>query len=194
MRLTIILIFILSINSQAQSVFKFVGKGRKLKVERHIQTDVSYHNLARKVLHSQTLAITRQEPVRPPISVVGPNVYLNGVAKRFRGLSSWKKIGDVKSYNGAHHIVTKLVIKELGGNGECMKQAPSVFHPLHNNKRYIDSFHNHQKQLALYKQGGIKAIIENFLDNVGEDFTQSEQKQLLLEAELWARHWGFKWE
>jgi hypothetical protein len=194
MRLAIILICILTINSQAQSVFKFIGKGRKLKVERRIATSVRYHNLARKVLRSQTLTTIRPEAVRHPTRVVGPNTYLKGVGKRFRGLGEWNKVGDSRSYNGAHHIVTKFVIKELGGNSECIRQAPSVFHSLHNDLRHIDWFHNHQKQLEIYKQSGIKGIIEDFFNNVGKDFTDAEKEQLLLEAELWAKHWGFKWE
>lgn len=194
MRLAIILICILTINSQAQSVFRFIGKGRKLKVERRIETSVRYHNLARKVLRSQTLTTIRPEAVRHPTRVVGPNIYLKAVGKRFRGLSEWDKVGDSRSYNGAHHIVTKFVIKELGGNSECIRQAPSVFHSLHNDLRHIDWFHNHQKQLEIYKQSGIKGIIEDFLNNVGNDFTDAEKEQLLLEAELWAKHWGFKWE
>lgn len=194
MRLAIILICILTINSQAQSVFRFIGKGRKLKVERRIETSVRYHNLARKVLRSERLTIVRQEMVRHPTRVVGPNIYLKGVGKRFRGLGEWNKVGDSRSYNGAHHIVTKFVIKELGGNSECIRQAPSVFHSLHNDLRHIDWFHNHQKQLEIYKQSGIKGIIEDFFNNVGKDFTDAEKEQLLLEAELWARHWGFKWE
>lgn len=194
MRLAIILICILTINSQAQSVFRFIGKGRKLKVERRIETSVRYHNLARKVLRSQTLTTIRPEVVRHPTRVVGPNIYLKGVGKRFRGLNEWNKVGDSRSYNGAHHIVTKFVIKELGGNSECIRQAPSVFHSLHNDLRHVDWFHNHQKQLEIYKQSGIKGIIEDFLNNVGKDFTDTEKEQLLLEAELWAKHWGFKWE
>jgi hypothetical protein len=194
MRLTIILICILAINSQAQSVFRFIGKGRKLRVERHIETRIRYRDLARRVLHSNNLTVVRQEPIRHPLRVVGPNLYLKGVSKRFRGFGEWNKVGDSKSYNGAHHIITKFVIKELGGNSECIRQAPSVFHPLHNDLRYIDWFHNHQKQLELYKQGGIKAIMEDFFDKAGKDLTDAERQQLILEAELWSKHWDLRWE
>ena len=192
MRLVLVLI-LLSTTVYSQSYFRFIGKGKRLRVERRIETNVRYHNLARKVLRSQSLSAVRPEIVRHPTRVVGPNVYLKGVSKRFKGLTNWDKVADSRSYNGAHHIVTKFVIKELGGNSECIRQAPSVFHPLHNDVRYIDWFHNHQKQLAIYQEKGIRGIMEDFFENVGEDFTEAEKEQLMLEAELWARHWGLKW-
>lgn len=192
MRLVLVLI-LLSTTVYSQSYFRFIGKGKRLRVERRIETNVRYHNLARKVLRSQSLSAVHPEIVRHPTRVVGPNVYLKGVSKRFKGLTNWDKVADSRSYNGAHHIVTKFVIKELGGNSECIRQAPSVFHPLHNDVRYIDWFHNHQKQLAIYQEKGIRGIMIDFFENVGEDFTEAEKEQLMLEAELWARHWGLKW-
>ncbi len=196
MRQGILLLTIILVSNTvfSQSVFRFVGKGRKLRVERKIVTQQRYYNLARRVLHSTELAISRRELVRNPTRVVGPNIYLKGVGKRFRGLSEWDKVGDSRSYNGAHHIVTKYVIREIGGNSECVRQAPSVFHPLHNNPEYVGWFHNHTKQLAIYQEKGIKGIVEEFLDNVGKDFTAEDKAQLMLEAELWAKHWNLKWE
>lgn len=187
-------IFLVGNTVFSQSVFRFIGKGRRLRVERKIVTQPRYHSLARKVLHSAELSIKRREVVRHPLRVVGPNTYLKGVSKRFKGLSEWRGVGDSKTYNGAHHIVTKYVIKELGGNGECMRQAPSVFHQLHNNPAYIDWFHNHQKQLAIYQEKGIKGIMMDFFENVGNDFSKEDKAQLMLEAELWAKHWGLKWD
>ena len=193
MRLALVLI-LLSTTVYSQSYFRFIGKGKRLRVERRIETNVRYHNLARKVLRSQSLTTVRPEVVRPPTRVVGPNVYLKGVSNRFKGLTNWDKVADSSSYNGTHHIVTKFVIKELGGNSECIRQAPSVFHPLHNDVRYIDWFHNHQKQLEIYKENGVRGIMGDFFENVGADFTEAEKEQLMLEAELWAKHWNLKWE
>lgn len=187
-------IFLVGNTVFSQSVFRFIGKGRKLRVERKIVTNVMYHNLARRVLRSQSLTVSRRELVRHPTRVVGPNTYLKGVGKRFKGLSGWNGVGDSRTYNGAHHIVTKWVIKELGGNAECMRQAPSVFHQLHNNPAYIDWFHNHQKQLAIYQEKGIKGIMLDFFEHVGNDFAEQDKAQLMLEAELWAKHWNLKWE
>ena len=187
-------IFLVGNTVFSQSVFRYIGKGRKLRVERKIVTAVRYHSLARRVLHSQSLAVSRRELVRNPSRVVGPNIYLKGVGKRFKGLSEWDKVGDSRTYNGAHHIVTKYVIREIGGNSECMRQAPSVFHQLHNRPEYVDWFHNHTNQLAIYKEKGIKGIIEDFFDKIGKDFSDEDKAQLMLEAELWAKHWGLKWD
>ena len=196
MRQGIILLTIILVSNTvfSQSVFRFIGKGRKLRVERKIVTQQRYYNLARRVLHSTGLSISRRELVRNPGRVVGPNVYLRGVSKRFKGLSEWNGVGDSRTYNGAHHIVTKYVIREIGGNGECMRQAPSVFHQLHNRPEYVDWFHNHTKQLAIYQEKGIKGIIMDFFENVGQDFSKEDKEQLMLEAELWAKHWGLKWD
>ena len=187
-------IFLVGNTVYSQSVFRFIGKGRKLVVERRIVTNVMNQAIARRVLRSQSLAVRNRELVRSPSRVVGPNMYLKGVGNRFKGLSEWDKVGDSRSYNGAHHIVTKYVIKEIGGNSECIRQAPSVFHPLHNNPEYVGWFHNHQKQLAIYKEKGIKGIIEEFFENVGNDFSREDKEHLMLEAELWAKHWNLKWE
>lgn len=187
-------IFLVGNTVYSQSVFRFIGKGRKLRVERKIVTQQRYYNLARRVLRSAELSIKRRELVRHPTRVVGPNTYLKGVGNRFRGLSEWDKVGDSRGYNGAHHIVTKYVIKEIGGNSECIRQAPSVFHPLHNNPEYVGWFHNHTNQLAIYNEKGIKGIIEEFLEHVGKDFSKEDKEQLMLEAELWAKHWNLKWE
>lgn len=187
-------IFLVGNTAFSQSVFRYIGKGRRLRVERKIVTAVRYQQLARRVLHSQSLTISRREVVRSPMRVVGPNIYLKGVGKRFKGLSEWDKVGDSRSWNGAHHIVTKFVIREIGGNSECVRQAPSVFHPLHNNPEFVGWFHNHTNQLAIYKEKGIKGILEEFFDKVGKDFSDEDKAQLMLEAELWAKHWNLKWE
>ena len=57
----------------------------------------------------------------------------------------------------------------------------------------MDLFHNHQRQLEIYKVGGIKGIVEDFFDRV-PGFTDEERKIMLLESELWSKHWGFKWQ
>lgn len=189
---TLLLVFF-SINCYSQSVFRFIGKGKKLKVERRIETNIRLHNLARRVMRSERLTTMRVEPVRNPPRVVGPNKYLKGISRRFKDQKGWERVNKANGYNGAHHIVTRFVIKEIGGSSECISNAPSVFHPLHNHPEYIDYFHNHTKQLELYEKGGISAIMQDFFDNVGKDFTEAEKEQLMLEAELWAKHWGLKW-
>lgn len=187
-------IFLVGNTVFSQSVFRFIGKGKRLRVERRIVTTISHQHLARRVLHSQSLTISRREVVRHPSRVVGPNSYLRGVSRAFRKEKGWEGINNGRGYNGAHHIVTRFVINQLGGNSECLRNAPSVFHPLHNHPEYVDWFHNHQKQLTIYQEKGIKGIITEFLENVGKDYTEAEKEQIMLEAELWAKHWGFVWE
>lgn len=192
----LLLVMLLAGNTiYSQSVFRFLGRGRKLRVERKIVTNVRNQAIARKVLKSQSLTINRREVVRSPMRVVGPNIYLKGIGKGFKGLSEWDKVGDSRGYNGAHHIVTKFVIKEIGGGSEAIRQGPSVFHPYHNNPRYGDWFHNHQRQLEIYKEKGIKGILDSFFESVGDGWYSVEDKeQIYLEAELWAKHWNLKWE
>lgn len=204
MRLAVILLLI-GTTAYSQSAFRFIGKAKNLKVERVITVRKIHENLARKVLRAEkldyvqvrgsiTLRATHRETVRPPSRVVGPNNYLKGINRRFKGIKGWDKVNQADGYNGAHHIVTRFVIKELGGSSECINNAPSVFHPFHNMPEYIDWFHNHQKQLEIYQESGVKGIMKNFFENVGQDFTEAEKEQLMLEAELWAKHWNLKWE
>lgn len=214
MRLTIILICILAINSQAQSVFRFKGKGRRVHVERTVSVGYNRMELARKILEGQRISRTRttpqtvtfvaihREPIRHPSLVAGPNSYLKGLGRRFKGVSGWNKIEQSGGYNGAHHIITKSVIKKLGGSNECINNAPSVFHPLHNNSTFEQTFHNHEKQLEIYNQKGIRGIMEQFFEEINEvnkalgipPYRRELQYKLFLEAQLWSEHWGFRWE
>lgn len=193
-----------SFNSYSQNVFRFIGKGSALKVTRTITTNQINMELARSILAAQTSAtvrvidpVTVQATFNPgivtPAIVLGPNSYLRGVSQAFKGATEWQNVNKGTGYNGAHHIVTKFVISEIGGNAEAIRNGPSVFHPLHNKPEYIDLFHNHQRQLELYKQGGIKGIVEDFFERV-PGFTDEEIKLMLLESELWSKHWGLKWQ
>lgn len=204
MRIVIVFFCVfVSLNSYSQSVFRFLGKGSALKVTRTITTNQINTELARSILAAQgatvriidpvTLQATFNPGIVTPAIVVGPNSYLKGVSRAFSGAKSWRKVNSASGYNGAHHIVTKFVIREIGGNAEAIRNGPSVFHPLHNKPEYVDLFHNHQRQLELYRERGIKAIIEDFFERV-PGFTDEEIKLMLLESELWAKHWGLKWQ
>jgi hypothetical protein len=146
-----------------------------------------------KVVNPVTLQATYNPGIVTPSIVIGPNSYLKGMSRTFRGTKEWALVNSATGYNGAHHIVTKFVIREIGGSDEAVRNGPSVFHPLHNRPEYIDMFHNHQRQLELYRDGGIKAIIEDFFERV-PGFTEEQVKIMLLESELWAKHWGLKWQ
>lgn len=204
MRLIVIVFLLLSSNLYAQNVFRFIGKGSALKVTRTITTNQIYVNLARDILRAQgltniraisptALQVTYRPGIVTPAIVIGPNSYLKGVSRAFRGTKGWKKVNVGGGYNGAHHIVTKFVIQQIGGNNEAIRNGPSVFHPLHNKPEYVDIFHNHQRQLEIYKVGGIKGIVEDFF-NRAPGFTDDEVKIMLLESELWSKHWGLKWQ
>lgn len=205
MRVIILFLFFLfPLNSYSQNVFRFIGKGAALKVTRTITTNQINMALARSILAAHTGAtvrvidnVTVQATFSPgivtPAIVLGPNSYLRGVSQAFKGATEWQNVNLGTGYNGAHHIVTKFVIKQIGGSDEAIRNGPSVFHPLHNRPEYVDAFHNHQRQLEIYKVGGIKGIVQDFFDRV-PGFTDDEIKVMLLESELWAKHWGLKWQ
>ena len=204
MRIGVIVFLLFTQNLYSQSIYKFIGKGLELQVERTITTNQIYINLARNVLLEQgftnirvisetSLQVTYFPGIVTPAVVLGPNSYLKGVSRAFKGAKEWKSVAAGTGYNGAHHIVTKFVIKQIGGSEEAIKNGPSVFHPLHNKPEYVDIFHNHQRQLKIYNKTGIKGIVEDFF-NRANGFTDDEVKLMLLESELWAKHWGFKWQ
>lgn len=204
MRIVFIILFLFSQNLYSQSIFKFTGKGASLEVTRTITVSEIHANLAREVflayglanvriISPTTLQATYTPHIVTPAVVIGPNSYLRGVNRAFRGSKAWKTVNYSGGYNGAHHIVTKFVINAIGGNAEAVKNGPSVFHPLHNKPECVDLFHNHQRQLEIYKVGGIKGIVNDFFDRV-PGFTDEERKIMLLESELWSKHWGFKWQ
>ena len=204
MRIGVIALLLLTQNLYSQSVYKFIGKGVNLQVSRTITTNQIYLNLARDILKAQgatniriispvALQATFNPGIVTPAIVLGPNSYLKGVSRAFKGAAEWQAVNAAKGYNGAHHIVTKFVIQQIGGSEEAIRNGPSVFHPLHNRPEYVDIFHNHQRQLEIYKADGIKGIVEDFFKRV-EGFTDEEVKIMLLESELWSKHWGFKWQ
>lgn len=190
----------------SQSVYRL---GRKVvnggvKVERVVRVNGGVERgIARRLLKGSELRKEYIEPVRIPSVVIGPNMYLKGIGNRFRGQAGWQGIGRSDGYNGAHHVVTRRVIREIGGNGkDIFANAPSVFHPFHNRPEYAELFHNHQRQLELYDRCGIKCVMEDFLERIGEvnkreglpEYSEKSKEQLMLEAQLWAEHWGFVWE
>lgn len=205
MRLALVLI-LLSTTVYSQSIFRFKGRGTRVRVERTIRTKRT--DLARRVLNrrdrqqqvQKTLRATYEVHSVHPTRIVGPNNYLKGLSRRVTG-PQWSKIGKSGGYNGAHHIVTKSVIKQLGGSNECINNAPSVFHPLHSSSSFENMFHDHERQLQIYEQSGIRGIIIDFFERANAVsgrlgipvYNDDVIHQALMEAELWARHWGLKW-
>lgn len=209
MRVALILLLI-GTTAFSQSVFKFARRGEHLRVTRTVQTP--FRTLARRAIEREQqkqvfnrplgIQATYRQNFTRPYKVIGPNSYLRGVGRKFKGRKGWERIEQSGSYNGAHHIVTKSVIKQISGkDGEIVNNAPSVFHPLHNNKSFDKDFHDHARQLELYREHGIRAIIIDFFERINAinealglpKYEQADIDKELIEAELWARHWGLKW-
>lgn len=212
MRVALVLI-LLSTTVYSQNIYQFAKRGKKVKVQRTVTVGLKYEALARRVLHQPlikrvhgntiTLRATRTQPLTRPLNVVGTTNYLKGVGRAFKGRNGWERIGQSGSYNGAHHIVTKSVIKQISGKeGEIIANAPAVFHPLHNSPNFENMFHDHERQLQIYQESGIQGIIIDFFDRANAVsgrlgiplYNDEVIHQALIEAELWAKHWNLKWE
>ncbi len=201
----------------SQSAFRVLQRGNRVKIRRTITVPPKQARLAQKVALNQS-AIQRvetkvnravitthieQKLVRP-MDVVGPNKYLRIASKVFKKKPGWKRLNSSVGYNGAHHIITKSVIREISNryNMDMLANAPSVFHPLHNSAEYTEVFHGHDKQLELYYTRGVKGIVDNFFKEINKinlehglplynkKFIEAE----MLEAELWTRYWNLRWE
>ena len=213
MRIVLVLLF-LSSNCYCQNVFhlaKTVKRGVKVRrtvvvrprhahlaknvLERHIQKARIQYASNRAVLTADLL-----QPITRPMDIAGGNNYLKLTEKALKKRGF--KIDRSNGYNGAHHIMTKSAIRQIAGNNpEMIANAPSVFHPLHNDPIHIDVFHNHERIVELYTNNGVKAVILDFFYRANELNKQEGIKPYddnlinteLLEAELWAKHWGLKW-
>ena len=130
------------------------------------------------------------------------------VVKTYRPI--WKKIHDVTSYNGAHHIVNQSTLKEIHKRygmkvnlTEMQRNAPAIFHRLHGHPAYTSTFHNMEMQLLIYEQRGVSGIIDNFFIKAKLISASSRGtipmysyeviRGTYLEAELWAKTFGLKW-
>lgn len=132
----------------------------------------------------------------------------------------WRKIRDVATYRGVHHIVNKSTLKEIYTRkkiksqnnhkpypvklGEMQNDAPGIIHPFHGNPEYAPMFHNINHQLALYDEGGVRAIILDYFNNMQElhklypneapVIYQEMVDNTLKEAELWAATYRLRWK
>lgn len=135
-------------------------------------------------------------------------------------LSKWKKIHSVAHYRGVHHIVNKSTLKEIYwmmkreataqgipftvNLADMQKNAPGAFHPFHGNPEHAVVFHNLNKQLLLYKQGGVKAILKDYftqMENLHKRYPNDAPpvchdvvKNTILETKLWCETFHLRWE
>lgn len=135
-------------------------------------------------------------------------------------LHTWSRINITNGYNGVHHIVNKSTLKQIYSDmkAEAMakgepftinldmlqKEAPASLHPFHGKPEYSVIFHNLDRQMQLYNEGGVKAIImdyftetRNFHLNYPDDapaIPLQVMTNTLQEAELWAKTFNLKWE
>ena len=215
-------LLLLAFPVSSQNVFVRLGKNAKnLKIRRTItvapiHADLAY-NLAKRRSPDVTTAISRKvaritaeikQPVLPPHKIAGGYNYLKMVGKTFKNQPQWLHANESGGYNGAHHIVTKTVISEIAKEldiqdvSTMQANAPAVYHFLHNHPGFGDLFHDHAMLLDLYHAKGVRGVVLDFFYRLNEINREMELPlydekfiQLeLLEAELWAKHWGIKWE
>lgn len=132
----------------------------------------------------------------------------------------WKLIHDVTSYRGVHHIVNKTTLKQIhermrkeaAANNEMyvvrlsqmQNDAPGSLHPFHGKEKFGYIFHNSQRQLELYEQGGVKLILMEYfkaLRQLAKDYPDQAPKisfpvvkNTFMEAQLWCETYELRWE
>jgi len=132
----------------------------------------------------------------------------------------WRRINNVNTYRGAHHIVNKSTLKVIFDDmkakarrtgkpltvnlDEMQHNAPGIFHPLHGNAAYQYIFHNSQRQLEMYYNGGIKEVLDDFFERLSQvsqdsggeipEVPSSVIEGTYIEAELWCKTFHLRWE
>ena len=184
----------------------------------HNPTKINWTNTYCAVQLETEKAILRNS-IASPTTVYGPYNYLKKIAEATkddtlvnpRYIDVWNRINTTGYYNGAHHIVNKSVIKMIHAdlkkigkkeNLESMERnAPALFHPMHGNPNYIDVFHNPYEQYSIYKEKGIKAVMEHQIDKINElnrklgipEISEKMQDGLMKEAQLWCEIYGVRY-
>ena len=220
------LFLILSTNLYAQNVFSVIKVSKELKTIEMIRTTLvpaQYSDIAYAAMSMQSenvyinyingFAVLEAPVVQEeatPMEISGGYNYLQRVSKEMRNCEGWNKINSSDGYNGVH-IITKATLQELYKKREktdnnltyedFLRNAPSAFHPFHNNKNFSFIFHNSHRQLYLYDKYGIKAILEDYFNKINminkqynlPEYTEEFIDHSLLEAELWAVSYGLRW-
>lgn len=140
------------------------------------------------------------------------------VAKGYE--KKWRHVRDTDSYRGVHHIVNQSTLKTIYTRkrikaqnnhkpypiqlGNMQKDAPGIIHPFHGNPKYERTFHDMNRQLRLYQQGGVRAIILDYFNAMQELHKQYPKEAPLIsqemlnntlkEAQLWAETYHLRWK
>ncbi len=222
--LTILLCLFVSFNAYSQNKFQRVKRStRGIRIKRTITVLPQHANLAYTLASRRALLVEAKvertiahvtaeykQPVDRPYKIAGGYNYLKMIGKAFKKRPEWRFAGDsgIGGYNGAHHIVTQTAITEIAkeldiADPVAMKaNAPAVYSLLHNHPLYSDLFHDHQTILNTYHKRGVYGVVTDFFTRLNEvnkrlGIPLYDEKFIeleLLEAELWAKHWGIKWK
>lgn len=156
--------------------------------------------------------------IASPMDIYGPYRYLRKISDAAADTQlvdpefkdAWKHINKSGYYNGAHHIINKSVIKRIhadlkraGANPnfeEMQRDAPAIFHPMHGNPNYNNAFHNTQEQYKIYKQRGVKAVMDYQIEKINEvnrklgfnEISDEMYDGLMHEAKLWCEMYNLR--
>lgn len=199
-----------SINIFTEEQRVYTSQGTRLVPEIHIITE----------FHSPVL--------RSPSTLWGSYRYLRVLTALSRdkkyihpaNVEQWKDVFVVNKYCGVHHIVNKNTLKEIYRAAkaqaalnkqdygvsldEMQREAPASLHPFHGNKKYSKIFHNTTRQLELYQQGGVRAILVDYFQslralhqnhpNEAPAVPREVINNTLLEGKLWAETFHLRWK
>ncbi len=224
MRVIAVLCLLLPINIYSQNFYAVAKASRRgLQIERVITVSRVHARMAQRVVakrapihkpkmttDSHRAVITakvRQNKCHPTRMVGGYN-YLRAVNKKFKSSPQWKGVTESGMYNGVHHIVTQTVIDaiakevDIKDTKEMKANAPAAYSALHGNPQYGDLFHDHATLLDIYHAKGIHGIVTEFYERLNEKnkelglplYEEDVIELSLMEAELWAKHWGIRWK
>lgn len=196
----------------------------------HISLGAQQRNTKRGPVTIPQIYITTSFPVpllEDPSALWGNYHYLRAIASFARKngavhpdhAGKWRHIWATDGYNGAHHIVNqsalKVIYEEMKRQAaaqnrpftvnleDMQRNAPGALHPFHGKPEHSAVFHNLEKQLALYNQGGVKAVVTHYFQEMRGFHTkypdappipEETVRNTLLEAKLWSETFQLKWE
>ena len=174
--------------------------------------------LTEKVKNQVILQTVINQPICAPEEVAGGYNYLRIANREMHHSEGWEDVSCSSLYNGAHHIINKSVLEVIYTDlrfrartrdevlpfnlPDLQNNAPAMFHIYHNHPKYRNFFHDRDRQLRLYYSKGVSGILDDFLKRVEEvnrieglpPYSEDFKQTTLLEAELWAKHYGLKWK